>query len=144
MSEIEIFNIFYGKEKKDIWKKFLDIENSIEEENTLYVYYDMIRKMLLDDKEYIKMRGFRLICRLSKWDIENKIDRDIDILLGVLNSSKPTIVRQCLASLNILLLYKKNLFDVVNNKLINLNLDKYKDTMRPLIKKDIDDILHDL
>lgn len=100
--------------------------------------------MLLDEKSYIKMRGFRIICKLSKWDNDNKINNIIDILLQVLDDEKPTIVRQCLSSLNNLLLYKIDLSEKVENKLKKLDLSKYKDTMKPLIKKDIDFILKQL
>ena len=90
------------------------------------------------------MRGFRIICKLSKWDNDNKINNIIDILLQVLDDEKPTIVRQCLSSLNNLLLYKIDLSEKVENKLKKLDLSKYKDTMKPLIKKDIDFILKQL
>ena len=144
MSKEEIFNIFYGKETWDIWRKFQEIESSIDESEFLYKYFDDIEKMLFDEKSYIKMRGFRIICKLSKWDNDNKINNIIDILLQVLDDEKPTIVRQCLSSLNNLLLYKIDLSEKVENKLKKLDLSKYKDTMKPLIKKDIDFILKQL
>ena len=144
MNKEEIFNIFYGKETWDIWRKFQEIESSIDESEMLYEYFDDIKKMLLDEKSYIKMRGFRIICKLSKWDNDNKINNIIDILLQVLDDEKPTIVRQCLSSLNNLLLYKIDLSEKVENKLKKLDLSKYKDTMKPLIKKDIDFILKQL
>ena len=100
--------------------------------------------MLLDEKSYIKMRGFRIICKLSKWDNDNKINNIIDILLQVLDDEKPIIVRQCLSSLNNLLLYKIDLSEKVENKLKKLDLSKYKDSMKPLIQKDIDCILNQL
>lgn len=144
MSKEEIFNIFYGKETWDIWRKFQEIESSIDESKLLYEFFDDIKKMLLNEKSYIKMRGFRIICKLSKWDNDNKINNNIDILLQVLDDEKPTIVRQCLSSLNNLLLYKIDLSEKVENKLKKLDLSKYKDTMKPLIKKDIDFILKQL
>ena len=144
MNKEEIFNIFYGKETWDIWRKFQEIESSIDESKLLYEFFDDIKKMLLDEKSYIKMRGFRIICKLSKWDNDNKINNIIDILLQVLDDEKPTIVRQCLSSLNNLLLYKIDLSEKVENKLKNMDLSKYKDTMKPLIKKDIDFILKQL
>ena len=144
MSKEEIFNIFYGKETWDIWRKFQEIESSIDESKLLYKYFDDIKKMLLDEKSYIKMRGFRIICKLSKWDNDNKINNIIDILLQVLDDEKPTIVRQCLSSLNNLLLYKIDLSEKVENKLKKLDLSKYKDSMKPLIQKDIDCILNQL
>lgn len=144
MDKEEIFNIFYGKETWDIWRKFQEIESSIDESKLLYEYFDDIKKMLLDEKSYIKMRGFRIICKLSKWDKDNKINNIIDSLLQVLDDGKPTIVRLCLSSLNNLLLYKKDLSEKVENKLRNMDLSKYKDSMKPLIQKDIDCILEQL
>ena len=141
MDKEEIFNIFYGKEKWDIWNKFQEIENSIDDSDLLYRYFDEIKNMLYNEKSYIKMRGFRIICKLSKWDKDNKINNIIDDLLQVLDDEKPTIVRLCLSSLNNLLLYKIDLSNKIENKLKNIDLSKYKDSMRPLIKKDIDYLL---
>lgn len=144
MNREELFGILYGKEKWDVWKQFQEIENAIEESSELYMYFDDIKSMLLDDKSYIKMRGFKIICKLSKWDRDNKINENIDILLKVLDDEKPTIVRQCLDGLNYLLLYKIELSEKVADKLKNMDLTKYKDSMSPLIKKDIDYILEHL
>lgn len=144
MNKEEIFEILYGKEKLDIWKKFKSVEESIEDSNYLYNYFDEISNMLRDDKSYIRMRGFKLICKLSKWDNYNKIDKIIDDLLNVLDDDKPTIVRQCLASIEYLLLYKIELSNKVENKLRSINLLKYKDSMSPLIRKDIDYILKNI
>lgn len=138
MNKEEIFSVLYGKEKKEVWNRFLKIENSIEESSMIYEFFDDIKVMLQNDKSYIKMRGFRIICKLSKWDKDNKINIIIDSLLQVLDDEKPTIVRQCLASLNYLLLYKTELSSIIEIKLRNMDLSKYKDTMRSLIKKDID------
>ena len=73
-----------------------------------------------------------------------KINNIIDSLLQVLDDEKPTIVRLCLSSLNNLLLYKIDLSGKVESKLKNMDLSKYKDSMKPLIQKDIDCILNQL
>ena len=144
MNKEEIFNIFYGKETWDIWRNFQEIESSIDESKMLYEYFDDIKKMLFDETSHIKMRGFRIICKLSKWDKKNTINNIIDSLLQVLDDEKPTIVRLCLSSLNNLLLYKIDLSEKVENKLKNMDLSKYKDSMKPLIQKDINSILNQL
>ena len=144
MNKEEIFNILYGKETWDIWRGFQEIESSIDKSEMLYEYFDDIKKMLLDEKSHIRMRGFRIICKLSKWDRDNKTNNAIESLLNVLDDEKPTIVRQCLASLNSLLLYKPDLSNKIESKLKNMNLLKYKDSMKPLIQKDIDCILNQL
>ena len=144
MNKEEIFNILYGKETWDIWRGFQEIESSIDKSEMLYEYFDDIKKMLLDEKSHIRMRGFRIICKLSKWDRDNKTNNAIESLLNVLDDEKPTIVRQCLASLNSLLLYKPDLSNKIESKLKNMDLSKYKDSMKTLIQKDIDCILNQL
>ena len=144
MNKEEILNILYGKETRDIWRNFQEIESSIDKSEMLYEYFDDIKKMLLDEKSHIRMRGFRIICKLSKWDRDNKTNNAIESLLNVLDDEKPTIVRQCLASLNSLLLYKPDLSNKIESKLKNMDLSKYKDSMKPLIQKDIDCILNQL
>ena len=144
MNKEEIFNILYSKETWDIWRDFQEIESSIDKSEMLYEYFDDIKKMLLDEKSHIRMRGFRIICKLSKWDRDNKTNNAIESLLNVLDDEKPTIVRQCLASLNSLLLYKPDLSNKIESKLKNMDLSKYKDSMKPLIQKDIDCILNQL
>ena len=144
MNKEEILNILYGKETWDIWRNFQEIERSIDKSEMLYEYFDDIKKMLLDEKSHIRMRGFRIICKLSKWDRDNKTNNAIESLLNVLDDEKPTIVRQCLASLNSLLLYKPDLSNKIESKLKNMDLSKYKDSMKPLIQKDIDCILNQL
>ena len=144
MNKEEILNILYGKETWDIWRIFQEIESSIDKSEMLYEYFDDIKKMLLDEKSHIRMRGFRIICKLSKWDRDNKTNNAIESLLNVLDDEKPTIVRQCLASLNSLLLYKPDLSNKIESKLKNMDLSKYKDSMKPLIQKDIDCILNQL
>ena len=144
MNKEEILNILYGNETWDIWRNFQEIESSIDKSEMLYEYFDDIKKMLLDEKSHIRMRGFRIICKLSKWDRDNKTNNAIESLLNVLDDEKPTIVRQCLASLNSLLLYKPDLSNKIESKLKNMDLSKYKDSMKPLIQKDIDCILNQL
>jgi len=100
--------------------------------------------MLNNEKTFIRVRGFRLICSLAKWDNENKINKNIDIILKELEDEKGTSVRQCLEKLNLILMHKIELTDIIENKVRNLELSKYKESMQFLIKKDIDYILKHL
>lgn len=61
-----------------------------------------------------------------------------------LEDEKGTSVRQCLEKLNLILMYKVEPTDVIENKVRNLDLSKYKESMQSLIKKDIDYILEHL
>lgn len=136
----KLIKILYNKETSDAWDKVQKVEADCEMSNNLYDQFDIFKKMLEDEKSYIRMRGFRILCKLSKWDINNKVNDNINNMLNVLNDDKPTIVRMCLQTINDLVIYKPELSTIINNALKNIDLSKYRDTMRPLIKKDIDNI----
>lgn len=131
----------YNKDNNSAYKTLLELEALTAESNELYSYFDNLLEMLNSDNTFIGVRGFRLICSLAKWDNENKIDKNIDVILKEIEDDKGTSVRQCLGKLNLLLLYKVELREIIENKIKKLDLSKYKDSMRSLIKKDIDYIL---
>ncbi len=60
MSKEEIFNIFYGKETWDIWRKFQEIESSIDESKLLYEFFDDIKKCYLMKNHILKCEGLEL------------------------------------------------------------------------------------
>ncbi|MBQ8193528.1 MAG: SufBD protein [Bacilli bacterium] len=134
----------YNEDNNSAYKTLLELETISTESNELYNYFNEFLKMLNNEKTFIRVRGFRLICSLAKWDNENKINKNIDIILKELEDEKGTSVRQCLEKLNLILMYKIELTDIIENKVRNLELSKYKESMQFLIKKDIDYILKHL
>lgn len=134
----------YNEDNNSAYKTLLELEIITTESNELYNYFNEFLKMLNNEKTFIRVRGFRLICSLAKWDNENKINKNIDIILKELEDEKGTSVRQCLEKLNLILIHKIELTDIIENKVRNLELSKYKESMQFLIKKDIDYILKHL
>lgn len=134
----------YNEDNNSAYKTLLELENMTTESNELYNYFNDLLDMLNSEKTFIRVRGFRLICYLAKWDNENKINKNIDVILKELDDDKGTSVRQCLEKLNLILMYKVELTEMVEIKIKNLDLAKYKESMQFLIKKDIDCILKNL
>lgn len=134
----------YNEDNNSAYKTLLELETMTTESNELYNYFNEFLKMLNNEKTFIRVRGFRLICSLAKWDNENKINKNIDIILKELEDEKGTSVRQCLEKINLILMYKIELTDIIENKVRNLDLSKYKESMQSLIKKDIGYILEHL
>ena len=134
----------YNEDNNSAYKTLLELETRTTESNELYNYFNEFLKMLNNEKTFIRVRGFRLICSLAKWDNENKINKNIDTILKELEDEKGTSVRQCLEKLNLILMHKIELTDIIENKVRNLELSKYKESMQFLIKKDIDYILKHL
>ena len=91
--------------------------------------------MTEDSRSFIRVRGFRLACAQAKWDAENRLDTDLDILLRMLDDEKPTAVRQCLAALHKIVICKPNLGERILAGMDEMDLSKYKDSMAPLIEE---------
>lgn len=134
----------YNEDNNIAYKTLLELETMTTESNELYNYFNEFLEMLNNEKTFIRVRGFILICSLAKWDNENKINKNIDIILKELEDEKGTSIRQCLEKLNLILMYKIELTNIIENKIRNLDLSKYKESMQTLIKKDIDYILEHL
>lgn len=134
----------YDKNQKDAYNNLLELEALTTESDELYIYFDELLEMLNNEKTSVRVRAFRLICSLAKWDKENKIERNIDYILKELDESTSTSVRQCLNKLNLILIYKPELSYIVEKKLKNLELSKYNESMQSLIKRDIASILENI
>lgn len=134
----------YNEDNNSAYKTLLELETITTESNELYDYFNDLLEMLNSEKTLIRVRGFRLISCLAKWDDKNKINQNIDMILKELEDEKGTSVRQCLEKLNLILMYKIELTEIIEEKISKLDLTKYKESMQSLIKKDIDYILEHL
>lgn len=88
------------------------------------------------------MRGFRLFCKQARWDIDNIINKNINDVLIILNDDKPTAVRQALVALQDVVIYKKELIDIIIDRVLAIDCYRYKETMHGLILKDIAKIMN--
>lgn len=119
----------------------LRLEGISAESDELYPLFDDFLRLTHHSSSFVRSRGFRLCCCQARWDRARKIESNLDEMLNMLDDDKPTAVRQCITALHVVLLYQPELLPKIKQKIANLCLDKYKDSMRPLIKKDIDELL---
>jgi len=137
----EKITALYNENNNVAYKVLLELESISIESNELYHHFDELLKMLYSDNNYVKVRGFRLICSLAKWDTELKIDKNIDQILNTLDATNGISLRQYLQALPLILIYKMELNDKIETKIKKIDLSKFKGTLQPLIKKDIEEIL---
>lgn len=140
----ELNNMIKKLEDKDYkvaYNNLLELEKIAEQSDAIYEYFDIFLEMLENEKSFIRVRGFRLVCKNAKWDKYNKIDNSIDKILQELNDEKPTSVRQCLKAIEEIIMYKPNLKYTIKEKLLKINYLNYKDSMQSLIFKDVENIL---
>jgi len=134
---MDIIEGLQNKNDSEAYILQLKLEKESTESNKYYSYFNDFLKLLDSKSSFVRTRGFRLICSQAKWDKENKIENNIDLILQILDDEKPIAVRQSLAALHTAILYKPDLCLAIEEKLNTLNISKYKDSMSPLIQKDI-------
>ena len=97
--------------------------------------------MLEDKSSYVRVRGFILICNQARWAKDGQIADAFDRMRVLLYDSKPTVVRQCLLALHEVVLYRSELAEMIIDAVNHIDVSKYKESMSPLIKKDIDELM---
>lgn len=136
-----MISMLHSKDTSKAFEYLKGLEALSDNSNILYTYTDEFIKMVYSEKYVIRVRGFRLFCKQAKWDSENIINKNIDSVLVILNDDKPTALRQALAALQDIVLYKKELRNTIKDRILAIDYHKYKDTMYSLISKDIQNLL---
>lgn len=129
------------KDTSQAFEVLKELEKISDDSNIIYPYMPKFIEMISSEKYVIRVRGFRLFCKQARWDVCKQIDANLDMALGILGDEKPTAVRQALAALNDLVVYKKELADKVKERALATDYLRYKDTMHSLIAKDIQKLL---
>ena len=103
-------------------------------------YYSNIEDFvsLLDDrKSYVRTRAMILCCSQARWDTDGQLEKYLPKMLQLLHDEKPTVVRQSLNALKEVVAFRSKLSETIENELDRIDLSRYKDSMTPLIGKDI-------
>lgn len=143
MNKEEILSKLTSKDTVAGYRLFEQMEKDSAKTAVYYDYIDDFVKLLNSKNAYVRIRSFSLICYQARWDEENRIDKYIDKMLMLLNDDKPIVVRKCLEALHELLVFK-NYNDKVLEVLNNMHTQKYADSMKPLIDKDIAELRKNL
>ena len=134
---MDIISGLQSKNNKEAHQLLLQLEVQAAGSNELYDRFADFLDLLNSKSSFVRTRGFRLACAQARWDVEHKIEKNLDRLLCMLDDEKPTAVRQCLAALHMVVLYQPGLADRIEAKLDAMDLSGYRDSMHPLIEKDI-------
>ena len=141
MNVVELINLIIDKDDKKAYKQVKKIIEESKISDAYYKYLDDFASLLLDEKSYIRTRAFILCCYQTKWDENRKIETILPEMLKLFHDEKPTVVRQCLKNIKEILRHKPNLSTRIEEELNKIDLTKYSDSMKPLIQKDIDELL---
>ncbi len=137
-----MIDMLYNKDTSLAFENLKELELLSNNSNILYPYINQFIDMVSSEKYVIRVRGFRLLCKQSKWGIENLINNSINKVLIILNDEKPTAVRQALSALKDVVIYKGELCNIIKEKILNIDYLRYKDSMQGLIYKDIQNLMN--
>lgn len=117
------------------------LEEASENSDAVYPYVYRFFDMLESDNSYVRTRALVLIAANAKWDVNYKIDEGIDRYLQHITDTKPITARQCIKLLPDIVKHKPYLKQDILSALQKANISFYTDSMRPLLRKEIDGAL---
>ena len=102
-----------------------------------YEYFNTFASLLNHPKSLVRNRVLYILAANAQWDEDNHFDAILDDYLAHVTDEKPITARQCIKALAQVGLAKPQYIPKILSCLENADLSKYKDSMCPLIEKDI-------
>ena len=110
-----------------------------QETDEWYEYFDDFATLLDHPKSLVRNRALYILAANAQWDEENRFDGIISDYLLHITDEKPITARQCIKALAQVGVAKPQYIPRIVSCLKAADLSKYKDSMRPLIEKDIEE-----
>lgn len=108
-----------------------------QETDAWYEYFDDFASLLNHPKSLVRNRVLYILAANAQWDEENRFDSIISDFLTHVTDEKPITARQCIKALAQVGQAKPQYIPLFLSCLRSADLSKYKDSMRPLIERDI-------
>ena len=108
-----------------------------QETDTWYEYFFDFATLLKSPKSLVRNRALSILAANAQWDEENRFDSVLPDFLAHITDEKPITARQCVKALALVGQAKPQYIPRIMSALHKADLSKYKDSMRPLIEKDI-------
>lgn len=120
------------------------ITSESKDSNAWYAHFDEFASLLNHPNSFVRNRVIWILSSLAKWDDENRFEKILPEYLSHITDEKPITSRQCVQALSQIGNAKPTFVPAIIAALQNADLSKYKDSMRPLIEKDIQKTIHEL
>ena len=104
-----------------------------------YEYFDAFASLLNHPKSLVRNRVLYILAANAQWDDENRFDAILEDYLAHITDEKPITARQCIKALAQVGMAKPQYIPRILSCFHDADLSKYKDSMRPLIEKDIEE-----
>lgn len=105
-----------------------------------YDYFQDFVPLLRHPKSLVRNRALTILASNAQWDTENRFDQLLSECLSHITDEKPITARVCIQTLPELAQAKPQYIPAILRALEEAELSKYKDSMRSLIEKDIQEV----
>ena len=102
-----------------------------------YEYFEDVASLLDHPKSLVRNRALYILAANAQWDEENRFDLILPDYLKHITDEKPITARQCVKALAQVGLARPQYIPQILSALRSADLSKYKDSMRPLIERDM-------
>lgn len=106
-------------------------------QNTWYAFFDDFASLLNHPKSLVRNRALTILAAIAQWDTDNRFDSVFPAFLAHITDEKPITARQCIKALAQVGLAKPQYIPTIVSAFHEADLSIYKDSMRPLIEKDM-------
>ena len=108
-----------------------------EETDKWYPYLDAFAALLRHPKSLVRNRALHILAANAQWDSDCRFDDILPEYLAHITDEKPITARQCIKALARIGTEQPAYIPRILESLHRAELSRYKDSMRPLIEKDI-------
>ena len=108
-----------------------------QETDEWYEYFDDFASLLDHPKSLVRNRVLHILAANAQWDAENRFDAILSDFLTHITDEKPITARQCVKALAQVGLAKPQYIPRILSCFQEADLSKYKDSMRPLMERDM-------
>ena len=104
-----------------------------------YEYFDAFASLLNHPKSLVRNRVLYILAANAQWDDENRFDAILEDYLAHITDEKPITARQCIKTLVQVGMAKPQYIPRILSCFHDADLSKYRDSMRLLIEKDMEE-----
>ena len=104
-----------------------------------YEHFDTFASLLSHLKSLVRNRALFILAANAQWDDENRFDAILPAFLSHVTDEKPIAARQCVKVLAQVGVAKPQYIPGILSCFREADLSKYKDSMRPLIERDMEE-----
>lgn len=126
-----------SKDEKSACAYVCEIISESMESNKWYEHFDEFASLLDYPNSLVRNRVLYILAAIAQWDNKNRFDSIISAYLTHVTDEKPITARQCVKALAQVGLAKPQYIPEIISCFQKADLSKYKDSMRPLIERDM-------